>query len=193
MGNAIGYALRDVAAMVSEAELRAQLSRIASDILAVCQNGYGDVHYWAGMATTQDNEYDALAQRLDRLKSRLPAPKGGGLLDAFERGLAEALAPAAKALLAHTTGHGPINYWLHHFEIRRVAGNAAAISLRRLASLGRGTFRTRLEQIAGSLDAAPQTGYGNVHYWADMTTTQEQAFRGPAETMSQLGNSLGEK
>jgi hypothetical protein len=187
MANALGYALRDLAGKVNEPSLRAALGHIASNILSTYQTGYGDLHYWARMATLQDNEYDALAQRLEVVKSKLPAPKGGGLLDAFERGLAEALAPAAKALLAHTTGHGTIDYWIHHFEVRREAGNAAARSLRRLAALGRGESRSGLERIASSLESAVQTGYGDVHYWAQMASNQDRDFRGPADAMLNLG------
>jgi hypothetical protein len=106
---------------------------------------------------------------------------------AWEHGLLHGLMPLAAALSRRTSGSGYVDYWIHHFEVRRDMGNAAAASLdRRAQQVKNQRLKLDLEELSRDLRAAPQRGYGDDDYWVGLVGDQNRVFQRVAERIARV-------
>ncbi len=104
-------------------------------------------------------------------------------------GIVLGLTAAASALESKTKGYGDVDYWVHHYAVRRDMGNLVADAL---TAISRATddrvLAFRLKELADDLRAASQGEHGDVSYWTEMCSRQDTAFARVAQRLRRLND-----
>ncbi|MFA6318832.1 MAG: hypothetical protein WC943_15595 [Elusimicrobiota bacterium] len=191
LGNAVMMALDSAAVKTENPFLADQLHELANDLRVAPQDGRGYAQYWAGVSEGQQGLFMRVSRRISEILKTINGMPDAAPERSFDSGLTSGLSAAAFVLERETPGRGDTQYWLHHFEVRREAGNAIARVLISLAkTAAHRLLAMQLEEAGKDLLGARQSGHGDAEYWAHAVSEQDRQFKRVSERLRGLAKSL---